>query len=330
MQFDFCKTSVVNPKRARPTLLTIAVALILVHCWWFSDFTVDDGAISFTYARNMALGHGLVLLPGGEHVEGYTNFLWVVLLALGVRFGMDVFRWSHVLGGILAGFTILGIAELVAAVRGRRSTWDAAPAFVGATLLPIAYWSMSGLEGGLYCTVVIWTFIRLVVEHNDPSRHPWSAPLAACIALTRPDGLLLVALALVLRLIHLRRLRELVTWTLFALGPVAIHLAWRIHFYAYPLPNTFYAKVGAPFKMGDLLNLRSAGWKYVLDQFSRYRLLALAAPSILALLPGQLWKMRAGLVVGVCVDSFFSPSTRAATGCPKGVSSLHRSLCYVL
>src|SRR5262249_43827913 len=45
---------------------------------------VDDAFISFRYALNLARGQGLVFNPG-ERVEGYTNFLWTVLLAAGAR-----------------------------------------------------------------------------------------------------------------------------------------------------------------------------------------------------------------------------------------------------
>ncbi len=50
---------------------------------WFSStawFLCDDAFISFRYVRNLLEGHGLVFNPG-EHVEGYSNFLWVLELA---------------------------------------------------------------------------------------------------------------------------------------------------------------------------------------------------------------------------------------------------------
>src|SRR5690349_8932189 len=44
-------------------------------------FLCDDAFVSFRYARNLWQGHGLVW-NRGERVEGYTNFLWVIELAL--------------------------------------------------------------------------------------------------------------------------------------------------------------------------------------------------------------------------------------------------------
>ncbi|HEY4160071.1 MAG TPA: hypothetical protein VGM29_18290, partial [Polyangiaceae bacterium] len=38
---------------------------------------VDDAATSMQYAKNLALGNGLVFNVG-ERVEGYSNFLWVL------------------------------------------------------------------------------------------------------------------------------------------------------------------------------------------------------------------------------------------------------------
>ena len=42
----------------------------------------DDAMISMRFAKNLAHGYGLVWNPGGERIEGYTNPLWVVFMAL--------------------------------------------------------------------------------------------------------------------------------------------------------------------------------------------------------------------------------------------------------
>src|SRR5215210_2302443 len=47
---------------------------------YFSLF--DDSMISMRYGRNLAEGHGLVWNPGGERVEGFTNLLWTLWMAL--------------------------------------------------------------------------------------------------------------------------------------------------------------------------------------------------------------------------------------------------------
>ena len=58
----------------------LTLVLLLAHAAVYT-FLTDDAFISFRYARNLSQGHGLVFNPGFERVEGYTNFLWVLLLA---------------------------------------------------------------------------------------------------------------------------------------------------------------------------------------------------------------------------------------------------------
>src|ERR687883_553373 len=86
-----------------PVLL--AAPVLLVHIFVF-NFVTDDAFISFVYSRNLAQ-HGQLVFNLGERVEGYTNFLWTVLLALGLKLGVAPDVAARVLG---TGF---GIATLV-------------------------------------------------------------------------------------------------------------------------------------------------------------------------------------------------------------------------
>jgi hypothetical protein len=56
----------------------ILFILMLVYVW---NFTVDDAFISFVYGEHLANGFGLVWNIGQPPVEGYTNFLWVLMIA---------------------------------------------------------------------------------------------------------------------------------------------------------------------------------------------------------------------------------------------------------
>src|SRR5688572_14492820 len=61
----------------------------------------DDAWISYRYARNLSEGHGLVFNEG-ERVEGYSNLLYVLLMAVGFAFtdGMGIYAYSVVLNTI--------------------------------------------------------------------------------------------------------------------------------------------------------------------------------------------------------------------------------------
>ena len=59
------------------------IVAALAFEWWrrYHYNVCDDSLISLQYARNVARGLGFVFNPG-ERVEGFTNFLWVTVLAL--------------------------------------------------------------------------------------------------------------------------------------------------------------------------------------------------------------------------------------------------------
>jgi len=57
---------------------------------------VDDAFISFRYARNLVDGFGLVWNPG-EQLEGYSNFLWLMLIAAGMKVGWEPERFSYII-----------------------------------------------------------------------------------------------------------------------------------------------------------------------------------------------------------------------------------------
>src|SRR5688572_1219497 len=68
--------------KSTPWILLPATGM-LVLCERYSQLygrnVVDDAMTSMQYAKQLALGNGLVFNLG-ERVEGYTNFAWVLLM----------------------------------------------------------------------------------------------------------------------------------------------------------------------------------------------------------------------------------------------------------
>ena len=61
-------------------VLLLCAGLFALLCFRY-DVVQDDAYISLVYSKNLVAGDGLVFNLG-ERVEGYTNFLWVMLLAV--------------------------------------------------------------------------------------------------------------------------------------------------------------------------------------------------------------------------------------------------------
>ena len=63
----------------------VAAAALVAHSLVF-NFVTDDAFISFVFSRNLA-EHGQLVFNLGEPVEGYTNFLWTVVLGALMKLG---------------------------------------------------------------------------------------------------------------------------------------------------------------------------------------------------------------------------------------------------
>ncbi len=232
---------------ARSVLVALVCATIyLVHAL-FTNRVVDDCYITFRYVRNWVEGNGPVFNPG-ERVEGYTNFLWTALLA-GAKWAwprLDLLLAAQTLGLACGVVLLLQVARF-----GRGGLF--APLLL-ALSGPFVVWSTGGLETTLFALLVFGA--ALAELRSDASGRPRAAaPLLLALAtMTRPDGIVFVGALLIHRALGLARegdgvkragARAAVHGLLvFALvyGP---YWAWRSWYYGWPVPNTFYAKVGS-------------------------------------------------------------------------------------
>lgn len=207
---------------------------------------VDDAYISFRYARNLVEGHGLVFNVG-ERVEGYTNFLWTVLLAPFIGLGAPP-AIVAALGGLALGGVTLWLAY-----RAGRSMGGARVGIIAALLLALdgsfALWSVAGMETMLFTCLILAGGTAYLRERSDPLRWPLSGLLFALAAMTRPEGVAFFAVTVghqvLVRLSEERRLLrwgDLIRVLLFG-GLWGSYFLGRWWYYGFPLPNTFYVKV---------------------------------------------------------------------------------------
>ena len=76
--------------RSEHIIALVGVAIALAWLPIRMRFPFDDTYITFRYAQNLAHGFGIVWNPGGAHTEGYTNFLYMLLLAPFSALGCDL------------------------------------------------------------------------------------------------------------------------------------------------------------------------------------------------------------------------------------------------
>jgi arabinofuranosyltransferase len=266
------------------------------------DFLCDDAFISFRYARHLAEGKGLVFNPAREiPVEGYSNFLWVVYLALCSSLGLSIPLMSKV-GAVLCGLALLAHVHHMAANELRLSrVGTAACGLFVASLPPVALWATGGLAA-LPMTLAIFAAYRALLHSKAGATGVRAGIWLAVACLMRADGMVWAAMLLasggLLWLLEGRpaqRLRPL----LLAAGIVAVvvgsHFGWRYSYYGDWLPNTARVKAGFSWSRLDRGLDYVVAWLLLLPSVSLLLLLAARRPARATL---NLWLPATTVILG--------------------------------
>jgi arabinofuranosyltransferase len=237
--------------------LCAAAAVGLYLGWAAFWFLCDDAYIAFRYVSNSLRGWGYTWNPPPfRPVEGYTSFLWVVLLD-GVWRGFDVeppaaANWLALLFsyGSLALLASMALRLPLSPGLARHRTLVLGLVLLGTvTNRTFLAWTSSGLETALFgCLLLAWVHLAFFSAGGAGARTAL-ALVAGLLALARPDGLLFAAATAAMLAVHAfagpRLAPRALAPALPLLLPVA-HVLWRRATYGYWLPNTYYAKhIGA-------------------------------------------------------------------------------------
>lgn len=224
----------------------ICSVLFLLNSIRLSSWFIDDAVISFSYARSLANGFGLVAQPGAAPVEGFSNPTWVILLAIVKVFGFDILASTKIIATIFSIGTIFLASSI--SYKITRNRWLTLLGVSAIALQPsIIIWFVSGLENSLYAFLIL--LLLWITLQNQNNRMAICAGItAALIGLTRPEG----AVFLLIYLISNHRFWKPFLIAFFLL--FGAFFGFRLAYFGYPLPNTFYMKASAGRPAKKLLN----------------------------------------------------------------------------
>ncbi len=250
------------PQGMKRFIVSLAIIIVGTIIAWNANgrslIGVDDAQIYFVYMQHLADGHGFVYNVGGEYVEGFTSLLWTLIGALIALVHLP-------LEYTLLSINVLLIAFLLSRLWGYIDTekfisWKSilflgmlffTPGFIEWTILSL-------LETGLWTTLLGLIALGIIEKRNVG----YMSVLLGLLVLCRPEAMLwgMVLSGIYAFSMH-KEMREYRIAQFIPLFILFITLSclilWRMSYFGYPLPNTYYAKVSSHF-MSNLFD----GMKY--------------------------------------------------------------------
>ena len=267
-----------NLKNLRNLLFTLLVMGYLYYCYRYIMATsflyegktffvlFDDAMISMRYAYNLAHGLGPVW-NAGERVEGYTNPLWVGIMALVHFLPIELNQTSLYIQILGASFLTLNLVFIKKIVEHFTDDLLAMLSAVALTAFyaPLNSFGLLGMEVSLLALVisaVIWLVLKSEMKFNV-----WVYVLLAVSTLIRFDmAVPYVVILATLFFVQKENRKQHLIW---GLGLLVLFLGGqtlaRYLYYGELLPNTYYLKVE-----GWNTTLKTLRGLYALVQFVYY------------------------------------------------------------
>lgn len=245
-------------ERSFVALVVITMAAMQAVLAWGQTATIqgrrlpiflDDTYISMRYARHLVDGHGLVWNVGEAPIEGFTNFLWVLWIALLTRIFGDP---SYGMIASATGFHVMSVVVFHRLLRDRyRVHW--LPACAATLLLavwePIRFQVFVAMEAPLLLCLFVVSLYLVSSPPSAGASRLTGAVAAGLLPLVRPEGVLLTALLMTLYLATRERGRtadDLGRHTAAVacfVAPFIVLTLGRIVYFGDALPNTYYLKM---------------------------------------------------------------------------------------
>jgi hypothetical protein len=231
------------------TALVGLIAAYAICCVSFTRYPEEDAAMLLRYSRHLAQGHGIVWNVGERPVDGATDFLFMLLVALVHRLGLSLEGAARAVDVAAHALAVLGVYAAIRRLYG--APWALA-------LIPAAYLAVGpGLRYAAACygtplfaltaLGLFWSAQRLADSGPDTLR-PRAIVFASAgllAGLARPEGVFLAVFFLVAVVLYRRGAGTHTILTAFAAIFLTAGLAyflWRWSYFGHPLPNPFYKK----------------------------------------------------------------------------------------
>lgn len=279
-------------------LLYVALpAYLIFHVLGEPLTGTDDSNIYLQYTRNFSSGYGIVYNPGGEHVEGFSSTLYFLICSLFNCFTDSPEILILVFNLVLALVSCMMMLHIITRICRHLNIPE-----LNIHLLWAAYlfwmvinpsffcWTIVTLmDSGIYTFLLILAFsffVTIALEGEQGEKQLRNSMLLMfLIIIGRPEGLVWAAVYLFLYFILVNRekqnpgrsFRAIIPLMVVWIGTLALMTCYRLWYFGYPLPNTYYTKISA-----SLSSTLHDGFEYFSGFLAMYKGIVLLFSVLLA------------------------------------------------
>jgi hypothetical protein len=251
------KTKINSPEKTNIKGRFIAISAIAILISIIYSYKLrwlgDDIFIGLRYVQNLLDGNGLVYNKG-EKVEGFTDFLWIMLISFFSWMKCNPLTTVQTLGIVSAVGTLTIFSAIIYKISSRLAIFII-PFITLALALNYDFntWSTSGLEASFFSFLLSSSFYIYFFCAFQEKKKLVLTGLFLCLALmTRPDTLLILfvanALIVLYYVLNKNSITKLIS-NLFLFNSSIIfiyipYFIWRYNYYGFIFPNTYYDKLG--------------------------------------------------------------------------------------
>lgn len=254
------------------TIIITGLVGIAVQAWFGQSWPntsghaigSDDAYITYRYAENLSKGWGVVFNKG-ERVEGYSNFLYLLLLTPAMYLGKNwIYTYSVTLNAIFFALALWLFTNLIAEKFGK------AKSIIGGILMATNPWlwvnAATGLESMLVLFITVFSLVIFESKSllNDNYRTYGLLVLVSASILSRVDGFIL-AIIIAISILLNKNYKQFYIIVFFTIGAMVLYTDWRLYYYGDLIANTFYAKVASTSVIGRFV----AAARYIFVNFTR-------------------------------------------------------------
>lgn len=182
-------------------------------------------------------------------MEGYSNFLWVILIASGIKLGIQPEIFSHIIS--LGSFALCLCAIYILSQKLLKNTFASLLCVVAIGLnYSFNSYATTGLETMPVTALFLCILTFTITQDYKPVRLVFLSSSSGLILLLRLDAILLIAPWILFILVQMirsshNRYKSLMFFILPALLILIPWFIWKYDFYGAILPNTYYVKVAS-------------------------------------------------------------------------------------